>query len=334
MKAPVRTPVCQGCKKALAGTYIQALGADWHPQCWCCAVCENPIQGAFVERGGRGYHPDCHAERFGLRCSICKGLLSGTYFQHEGKNICEQDYLARFAPRCDLCDKVLLGPFKVNAYGQRACSRHEKGPRCASCDRWLEDHERRLPALTEFGTVLCGHCGPRAIGLREAKTYDNAFGVAALKEVGVDFSPSAPVPIRLDTVAKVDGLKGPLDKGVCGLTQTQVSTIHGVVSERTVGGIVVVGGLAKEHFEGVLAHEFAHVWLFKEGLDQRAPALVEGFCELARYRWLGRLATPLAMELQRRMMENLDPIYGHGFRLTKERWDRSGIQGVLECLTR
>jgi hypothetical protein len=285
-----------------------------------------------VERGGRGYHSECHETQFGLRCGFCHEVIHGTYFQHEGQAICERDYQARFAPRCYYCGEALTGTFKINAHGQKACRRHEQGVRCASCDRWLEPQEWRLPSLTTYGTVLCAQCLPRTIGAKEVLAYDNAFGTEALQKVGLDLGAGAPVPIRLDTVAAVEALEGPLDKGVNGLTQTHVTTVHGVVAARTIQGIVVVGELAKEHFEGILAHEFGHVWLFRNQLDQRSPILVEGFCELVRYRWLDKLASPLAADLLRRMIENVDPIYGDGFRQMKDAWDRAGIQGVLKRL--
>jgi LIM domain/Protein DA1 len=332
MKPPDRLSVCQGCKKALSGRYIQALGTNWHPDCWRCEACGKPLPEAFVERGGRAYHPECHEERFGLRCGICKSIIHGAYFQHEGQAICKEDYLARFAPRCYFCDQVLLGTFKVNAYGQKACKRHEAGIRCTSCDRWLEPAEWRLPALTEFGTILCDHCQPGAVGVREAQAYGQTFGAAVLRELGLDLPTSVQAPIRIETTAELAALKGILDPDAYGLTLTRVETLNGVECTRMVSGIVVIGGLAREHFEGVLAHEFGHVWLFKERQDHHAKILVEGFCELIRYCWLSRSATPLATELQRKMADNPDPIYGDGFRLMKGIWDRAGIQAVVKRL--
>ena len=332
MKAPSQSPVCHGCKAVLSGPYLQALGFSWHAACWCCGSCGKGLEGPFVERGGRGYHADCYEGKFGLRCKVCQEVIRGTYHQHEGQPICERDYQARFAPRCYFCDEPLLGTFKLNAHGQKACPRHEQGVRCASCERWLDPQEWRLPALTTYGTVLCRQCQPGAIGEQELQAYDNTFGASALQEVGLELGAGAPVPIRLDTAAAVEALEGPLDKGVHGLTQTQVTSQQGVVTARTIQGIVVVGGLARDHFEGILAHEFGHVWLFRKRLEQRPPLLVEGFCELVRYRWLARVDSPLALDLQRRMLENSAPIYGDGFRQMKAIWDQAGIQGVLNHL--
>jgi hypothetical protein len=285
-----------------------------------------------VERGGKGYHPDCHAEKFGLRCAICKGLIQGAYFQHEGRSICEQDYRASFAPRCYHCGEVLQGTFKENAHGQRACRRHEQAPRCASCERWLEPQDQGLLARATFGTVLCPTCRPTAVGAQEVQAYGMAFGVAALRELGLDLGPTPAAPIQLGTLAGVDALKGPLDQVVHGITRTEVTALNGVVTARTLRGITLVGGLARDHFEGVLAHEFGHVWLFQQHLDQLPAQRVEGFCELVRSRWLARLGSPLALDQLRGIQENPHPIYGEGFRLLRSAWEGGGTEGLRSAL--
>jgi LIM domain len=332
MNAPPPTSICKGCNKVLSGRYIQALGWTWHPDCWRCEVCGKLLDKSFVERGGRAYHPACHDERFGLRCAICKEVIQGRYFQQDGQFICERDYLAKLAPRCYFCDEVLQGPHKVNEYGQTACGRHETGVRCSSCDRWLQPTEWLLPALTEFGTVTCDHCKPGAIGTREALAYNPSFGVEALRRLGLDLDSKLQVHLRIETTAGLAAMKGVLDPDVWGLTLSSVETIRGVESSRTIQGIAVIGGLAQEHFEGVLAHEYGHVWLFSQRLDQKPKAVVEGFCELIRFLHLVSLGTPLATQLLRKMLDNPDPVYGAGFRQMKSLWDETGKAGVINQL--
>ena len=332
MPAPTQAPLCKRCRQRLAGAFVKALGSAWHPDCWRCEACGKPLRGPFVEAGGAGYHAECHRERFGLRCSVCGKVLQGPYYTHEGKPVCEPDYRARFAPRCFYCDEALQGTFSENAHGQRACARHDHGPRCTSCDRWLGRKESLLAPLGAFGTTLCGHCQPEAVGHGALGNYGNAFGAGALREVGLALRAIPPVPIRLEPALLVSHLKGSLETQVDGLTQTSVASLGGRETARTIQGIVIVGGLAREHFEGVLAHEFGHVWLFAEGRDGLPPLRAEGFCELVRYRWLERLGTPLAAHLRHRMAESQDPVYGSGFRLLKGAWDRGGTEAALALL--
>jgi len=332
MNPATPSPICHRCRKPLVGEYVQALDADWHPDCWRCEACGKPLQGAFVPEAGLPYHPACHAEAFGMRCSLCHGLISGKFFEHEGKPVCEKDFLARFAPRCFLCDAVLRGTFKVNASGQRACARHDHGPCCPSCGRWLGRKEKFLAPLAAFGSALCGQCQGRAIGQEEVRKYGNGFGAQALRETGLVLQAMPAVPLRLATAAQVSRLKGARDEQVDGVTRTSVETVNGRESSRSVQEIVVVGGLVQEHFEGILAHEFGHVWLFNERYDQVRGLLAEGFCEMVKFRWLESLESPLAQDLQARMLENPDPVYGDGFRLMKARWDQRGTAGLIDLL--
>jgi hypothetical protein len=248
--------------------------------------------------------------------------------------VCEKEYLARFAARCFFCDQILPGTFLENAFGQRACKRHDHGPRCSSCDRWLGPEECRGPAKSDFGTALCRPCQTRAVWTDDLRGYGNPFGSVALWELGLELELAVPVPIRLESVARIRKLKGSHQQQPDGITQTRVETINGRESARLVREIIVVGGLALEHFEGVLAHEFGHVWLFHGKHDHLSDLQAEGFCELVKYRWLARLGTPLAYEIQRKMENNPDPVYGNGFRLLKEHWDRDGISGVYGLLAR
>jgi len=107
-------------------------------------------------------------------------------------------------------------------------------------------------------------------------------------------------------------LKGSLERLVDGLTRNAIATVNGRETGRTITEIIVVGGLAREHFEGVLAHEFGHVWLFHQRFDHLSDPLAEGFCELVKDRWLERLGTPLAQALRRKLAESRDPVYGTG----------------------
>jgi hypothetical protein len=276
------------------------MGGNWHLDCWRCSACGKPIRGPFAVQDDQPYHPPCHAERFGLRCFFCGQAFTGT--------------------------------FVVNSLGQRACRLHDHGPACASCGRWLGPEECLQRADPAFATVLCRPCRVRAVGTRELQDYGNPFGTAALGELGLQLRLAIQVPIRLETLARIRQLNGPGQAQAEGITQTQVETLDGRETVRSIREIIVAGGLAREHFEGILAHEFGHVWLFHRKLDRHAGLVAEGFCELVKHRWLTRLGTPLARELQRKQEDNPDPVYGNGFRLLRQHWDRAGSQGVLDLL--
>ena len=324
-------PVCQRCRRPLAGTYVQAQGAGWHPDCWLCAACGRKLDGPYVERGGQPYHPPCFEARFGLKCSLCQGLIQGKYYQHEGAPVCEACFQARLASRCFHCGCVLEGTFTINASGQKACARHNHGPACTSCGRWLEPSEFFLPG-NSFGSTLCRGCLPSAVSAEQLSAYGDAFGAQVLRQAGLEMPPHPPVPLRLETADQILRLRGPLDKHAYAVTETRITTYGGAGTLRQIQGIALVGGLAKDHFEGALAHEFGHVWLFLKGREGLPDVEGEGFCEWLRHAWLTRLGTPLALELRQKLVTNPDPVYGGGFRTVQGRWERDQLKGVLGAL--
>lgn len=292
---------CKRCNLPLWGSYVKAMNAEWHAECW--------------------------------RCSRCQELIRGNFFVHEGQPICEKDYLTEVAPRCSICGCVLKGSFMHNPFGQCACPAHSQDPKCTSCQRWLLPEDRiRVGGL--YGSTPCRACLAGSIDDSRLRSYHNAFGTKALRQLGLVLGAQAEVAVRLASAAQIRQLKGTEERQLEGLTETSIYTVNGKESSREVKGIVIVGGLAREHFEAVLAHEYGHVWLFLSRLDHPTELLAEGFCELVRHEWLKQLATPLALELQTRMCESKDPIYGDGFRLMEKTWREKGLRGVLGLLGR
>ncbi|KAK0618598.1 hypothetical protein B0T17DRAFT_538366 [Bombardia bombarda] len=50
-----RAPKCRRCKKAVIGQYVQALGGEWHDECFRCATCGGGFDdGQVFPRNGRG----------------------------------------------------------------------------------------------------------------------------------------------------------------------------------------------------------------------------------------------------------------------------------------
>ncbi|XP_022100389.1 PDZ and LIM domain protein 1-like isoform X3 [Acanthaster planci] len=65
-----------------------------------CAICSRPIsQGGCVQAMGNQYHSDCFV------CHHCKQPITGTSFHiSEGKPYCKRDYQALFSVRCASCN--------------------------------------------------------------------------------------------------------------------------------------------------------------------------------------------------------------------------------------
>lgn len=95
-----------------------------------------------------------------------------------------------------------------------------------------------------------------------------------------------------------------------------------VTRETSVRAIAVVYGLPHTQMCAVIAHELCHALLnlkeFPYDLDE---VVVEGLCELWKHKYLSHLESEGRADATfwiRRMNENLDPVYGKGFRLAAQ----------------
>ena len=69
--------MCAACKKPILDKVLDALGRQWHPAHFTCAVCE-------VELG------------------------NSTYYESNGRPYCEKDFHELYAPRCAYCNGPIL----------------------------------------------------------------------------------------------------------------------------------------------------------------------------------------------------------------------------------
>ena len=78
-------PICKQCGQPIYGSYLDALGATWHPEHFVCAACGQPIDvSSFNVFEGKPYHPRCYIERVLPRCVYPFGrcsLLADTGFE-------------------------------------------------------------------------------------------------------------------------------------------------------------------------------------------------------------------------------------------------------------
>ncbi|RMX47015.1 hypothetical protein pdam_00009639 [Pocillopora damicornis] len=71
-------PRCGGCGQPIADSYISALSAHWHSECFVCSECHQAFPG-------------------------------GSFFEHEGRPYCEMHYHARRGTLCFSCQKPITG---------------------------------------------------------------------------------------------------------------------------------------------------------------------------------------------------------------------------------
>ncbi|OQV21742.1 Paxillin [Hypsibius exemplaris] len=116
-------PQCAGCQKPIAGTYLTALDAQWHRDCFICNDCRKPFDsGSFFDLDGRPYcEQHYHANR-GSVCGTCQQPISGRCVTAMGKKFHPDHFV------CSYCVRPLnKGTFKEHPSGQGA------KPWCHNC---------------------------------------------------------------------------------------------------------------------------------------------------------------------------------------------------------
>lgn len=355
--------ICNNCGKAFQGEYIKALGASWHPGCFCCAHCGQPIDSrGFLEKKGKPYHPQCFHERFSPRCHACGQPIEGKYLRalgkiwhpehfvcthcgkpiegnfsaHRGKPYCKEHYLLLFAEKCSLCGKPLEGDYLVDLWGNKVCKSHEQEPRCSCCARFIGMQANGKPTRYADGRILCQSCAKTAV-------HEVSDAYALMKDVQkvlarheFHFDRKLKIPLKL--VSK-DEIQSGLSKrrrarNTTGLAQTSIQSLFGVESEREIRGVLLLDGLPPEHLGATLAHELGHVWLFVNRFPGLPAKLEEGLCELMASYWLKTQSSELAKIRLRILEKNPDRVYGTGYRSVRKAVEHTSLAYVLDHIKR
>lgn len=156
-----KAPVCATCSENIRGKYCQAIGKDWHPQCFKCQSpgCQASLQTTgFIEDQGKVFCRSCferdiaytcakcnrkiigdvmHAlnQTWHMTCFVCvkckKTFQDGIFHWQNEQPYCVDDYNALFATFCRGCSlRVEAGDQYIEALGS---SWHDNCFTCATC---------------------------------------------------------------------------------------------------------------------------------------------------------------------------------------------------------
>jgi len=90
--------------------------------------------------------------------------------------------------------------------------------------------------------------------------------------------------------------------------------------------------LTPSEFGEVMAHEMLHCWMFERNIYPPLE-LCEGFCELGAYLFMQRINKPNALFRAQCIMQNLDPVYGDGFRTVHSAYVVGGWAGAIHLIS-
>lgn len=291
-------PICKACGQPIAGRFLTALDATWHPEHFLCAACKRPITDArFTPHQGRPYHQDCYAREI--------------------------------AQHCVYCGKPLLGMYRVDYWGNAFCQEHEKAyPACDFCGRLIPSQDQERGAEV----VRCRVCQASAIEtVEEARPLFKQL-IQWVGAQGLRYH-QLPLSLELCTKAKLRHYlheNGPTHS--LGATMSVSYAQEGRALRSEVSGVAVLQGLPALVFESVVVHELGHVWLVVQGAPRAEAWREEGFCEVLSYRYLRSRDTAESRFRAENMERNPDPIYGEGFRRMQALIERKGFARFIEEL--
>ncbi|HEU5180140.1 MAG TPA: hypothetical protein VFW45_05075 [Candidatus Polarisedimenticolia bacterium] len=309
---------CAVCGQAITGRYLEEDGRAYHEACYArtraarCAVCGEAIMGPRIESEGKSYHEKCYREAVLPRCAVCGQLIEGTYLKEGGKSYHPQCHRTKSA-KCAVCGEPLEGSFLADPWGNPFHARHGEKILCPFCSRVMAVSTTGGSVISSAsGMRICRLCDRRGVsGRGKAET--------SLERVRQRMADLFPVPEgsfawELVDRERLDSLltRGPHARNELGLT-VGISQRRGREESKRIR-VYLLSGLPDWLFDGVAAHEMAHVWQNLRRLEDLPLDKAEGSAELASYLVLDRGGTPEGRIKIQEMESSDDPAYGIGFR--------------------
>lgn len=309
---------CHQCGLAAGKQYLRAEGLIFHPHCFQCKHCHQRVLDEYLVRKGFVYHPAC-----------APGPLKKTAPLPTPST---QTSAPLF---CTVCKGKLTAKYLYNHWGETAHPQHQsqKTHQCSACHRFLSAATQQGLQYGD-GRIICGLCQMTAVTEPESVEPSRQRVLKTLNTAGFDYIPDY-ISITLSDQRRLNqALKKRAHANSHGLTKTIEKSVNGMVQYRE-HSIFILYGLPRVVFEGVLAHELLHVWLNEQdNTRERMPQEIEGFCNLGTARVYQQEDTPLSRYLLERMHKDVDPVYGEGYRMQKQRLTQMGWDGLRNDMQR
>lgn len=308
--------ICAKCGKVVPRVGVTYAGKYYHKECFVCAYCGAPIQRFVEVHDDAFYHPECKPASGLLICAYCRKPITGSSYRIDDKYYHEQCYHQHLEKTCCICGEVIHSRYFRDPWGNYSHDLHDgrKPSFCYACGRIIAGGSWSLGK----DAVLCAVCAPAAITTDEAVEECRRKVISVFRQLGITGVPEN-IPVALVSKEEMGGHLG--DIHYYKVRDPQRADFH----------IRMTYGLPDLYFRGVLAHEMLHSWLALYG-RQVTQDECEGFCNLGEAFVYTKEDTPLAHYLLKQMYKNADAVYGDGYRLQKQRYEKLGWEGLLKSL--
>lgn len=311
---PVR--ICTKCHKVIAGDGVPVAGKYYHKKCLECAYCGQKLAGFFVTYEGLPYHTECNPASGKKVCAYCHKPITTSLYSLGDRYYHKECYHQHVEKRCCVCGKPVYGKYYKDEWGNIAHTEHDgEAPHfCFCCGRIISG----TPSMLGKDKAICSICSSASVTTDAQVEQCRQEVISVFKELGITGIPLT-IPISMKPTDEMDGTLG------------HIYSYNAERRDLANFRIFMTYGLPKLYFQGVLAHEMLHSWLVLYGREVTKDEK-EGFCNLGEAFVYTKENSIFARYLIKRMYQNSDQIYGEGYRLQKQRYERLGWNGLLESL--
>lgn len=312
---PIR--LCPKCKKVVAWDAVFHGGKYYHKSCFVCSYCGHKLTGTVATYNGQPYHPECNPASGKQVCAYCRKAITGASYILAGKHYHQDCYHKHIEKKCCVCCKPIGNcTYTYDSWGNYAHITHGKSQTqfCFSCGRILATGAKAIGSKAQ----ICSVCASSSVTTSSQVEDCRKKVFAVFKSLGITGIPED-IPVELKSTDLMGGALGRIRYSVSRNRKFADFSIE------------MTFGLPELHFRGVLAHEMLHSWLVLYGREVTDDEC-EGFCNLGSGFVYQKEDTAFAKYLLKRLYENADKIYGEGYRLQKERYEKLGWKGLLDSL--
>lgn len=308
--------ICEKCKKKIVGIGVPYGGNCYHKSCFVCSYCGGKLMGSVTIYKGGLYHTMCNPASELRICAYCRKLITGRWYSLNDKKYHEKCYHQHIEKRCSVCGQSIHDKYYYDDWGNYAHVSHgsAKTKFCYTCGRIISSGAKSIGE----GATLCNICSSTSVTTDAEVEICRKKVISVFKLLKISGIPET-IPIKLCPHDNMEGNLGCIYS--VKVRDPKLANFH----------IHMTFGLPDLQFRGVLAHEMLHSWLTLYGREVTRDEC-EGFCNLGEASIYTKEDTPFAHYLLKRMYKNADAIYGEGYRLQKERYEKLGWEGLLESL--
>ena len=252
----------------------------------------------------------------------------GKYIKSSYKNIFLLLLLAILIPiqvneYCSICLNKLDENYLIDVWGNKFHQYHDRdGHYCNSCSRLISEGITHGGYRTSDERYICNLCYPNLIYESTSIEVSRFNVIQELKKVGFGELPENTLIVLLDKINLLEKSRNAYHKNLKGFTE--INNKNGI--DRYT--IYILNNLHKIEFEGVLAHEYLHIWqdIFNIKLNESKS---EGLCNLASEIIYEHYNNQFS-QILKIALEKDNTIYGIGYKKMKIKKNELGWNRFIE----